>query len=132
MPSILLIEDHVVFAQAIQRLLTGQTDLEIVDIVQSGEDALKKLSELKVDLALVDVSLPAMSGIDLVQQIRTEFPLLYCLMLSGHMSPNYVKRSLAAGASGYVLKEDTNGILVGIRRVLGGEIYVSQVLQNYK
>jgi len=132
MPSILLIEDHVVFAQAIQRLLTGQTDLEIVDIVQSGEDALKKLSELKVDLALVDVSLPAMSGIDLVQQIRTEFPLLYCLMLSGHMSPNYVKRSLDAGASGYVLKEDTNGILVGIRRVLGGEIYVSQVLQNYK
>ena len=92
--SILVIEDHMQFANAMQRLLSGQTDLEIVDIVQSGEEALKKLPELKVHLVLVDVSLPTMNGIDLVQQIRTEFPHVRCLMLSGHMTPNYVKRSL--------------------------------------
>ena len=130
MSSILIIEDHTVFANAIQRLLRGQTDLEIVDIVQSGEEALKKLPELKVDLVLVDVSLPTMNGIDLVQQIRAEFPHLRCLMLSGHMTANYVKRALDVGASGYILKDDVNGILEGIRRVLDGEIYVSEALRR--
>lgn len=132
MASILIVEDHTLFANAMQRLLSGKTDLEIVGVVQSGEEALKKLPELKVDLVLVDVSLPAMSGIDLVQQIRREFPCIHCLILSGHMIPNYVKRSLAVGASGYVLKDDVNGILEGIRRALDDEIYVSQALQGYE
>ena len=132
MASILIIEDHVLFAKAMQRLLAGKTDLEIVDIVQSGKEALKKLPELKVDLVLVDVSLPTMNGIDLVQQIRTEFPHIRCLMLSGHMTPDYVKRSLEVGASGYVLKDDVKGILEGIRRALDGEIYVSRALRRYK
>ena len=132
MSSILIIEDHRLFANAIQRLLAGQTDLEIVDIVQSGEEALKKLSTLKVDLVLVDVSLPTINGIDLVQQIRTEFPHIRCLMLSGHMIPKYVKRSLSVGASGYILKDDVNCILEGIRGALDGEIYVSQALRRNK
>ena len=130
MSSILLIEDHIQFAQAIQRLLTRQTDLEIVDIVHSGEEALKKLPGLKVDLALVDVSLPNVNGIDLVQRIHSQFPGLRCLMLSGHATQNYVKRSLDVGASGYILKDDVNGILEGIRRVLDGEIYVSRALRR--
>jgi DNA-binding NarL/FixJ family response regulator len=132
MSSILLIEDHMLFAQAIQRLLIRETGLEIVDIVQSGEEALKKLPGLKVDLAIIDVSLPVMSGIDVVRQIHVEFPQLRCLMLSGHMTPKYVKHSLEAGAYGYVLKDDVNGILEGIRRALDGEIYLSAALRRYK
>jgi len=130
MSSILIIEDHRLFADAVQRLLSGQSDLEIVDIVKSGEEALKKLPGLKVDLVLVDVSLPTISGIDLVQQIHTEFPHLRCLMMSGHMTPKYVKRSLEVGASGYILKDDVNGIVEGIRRALDGEIYVSEALRS--
>lgn|SRR5689334_9693975 len=130
MSSILIVEDHMLFANAMQRLLAGKTDLEIVDIVQSGEEALKKLPELKVDLVLVDVSLPTMNGIDLVQQIHTEFPHIRCLILSGHMTSTYVKRALGVGASGYILKDDVNGILEGIRRALDGEIYVSQTLRR--
>jgi DNA-binding NarL/FixJ family response regulator len=132
MSSILLIEDHMLFAQAIQRLLNRETGLEIVDIVQSGEEALKKLPGLKVDLAIIDVSLPVMSGIDVVRQIHVEFPQLRCLMLSGHLTPKYVKHSLEAGAYGYVLKDDVNGILEGIRRALDGEIYLSAALRRYQ
>lgn len=117
------------FANAIQRLLKGQADLEIVDTVQSGEEALAKLPGLNVDLVLVDVSLPTMNGIDLVQQIHLEFPHLRCLMLSGHMSSKYVKHALDVGASGYVLKDDVNGILEGIRRALEGGNYVSEALR---
>jgi DNA-binding NarL/FixJ family response regulator len=132
MSSILLIEDHMGFAKAIQNFLSRQTDLEIVGVVQSGEETLRKLHELKIDLVLVDVSLPKMSGIDLVQQIHSEFPGLRCLILSGHMNQKYVKHALDIGASGYVLKDDVNGILEGIRRVLDGEIYVSQSLRRYE
>ena len=130
MSSILIIEDHRLFANAIQRLLNQQPDLEIVGVIQSGEEALRKLPGLKVDLVLVDVSLPTMNSIDLVQQIHTKFPHLRCLMVSGHMTEGYVKRSLDVGASGYVLKDDVNGILEGIRRALDGGIYVSQALRR--
>lgn len=71
-----------------------------------------------------------MNGIDIAQQIRMEFPHLRCLMLSGHISSKYVKRSLEVGACGYILKEDVDGILEGIRRALDGGIYVSQALQS--
>ncbi len=130
MSSILLVEDHPGFAKAIQNLLTRQTDLEIVGVIQSREEALKILREVKVDLVLVDVSLPHMNGIDLVQQIHTEFPSLRCLMLSGHLTQKYVQHALDVGASGYILKDDMTGILEGIRQVLGGEIYVSQALRG--
>jgi DNA-binding NarL/FixJ family response regulator len=130
MASVLIIEDHMLFAQTIQLLLSRQTDLEIVDIVSSGEEALKKLPGLKVDLVLVDVSLPGMSGIDLVEKIHAEFPHLRCLMLSGHVIPKYVNHSLEAGARGYILKEDVTGILEGVRQVLLGEIYVSKALRG--
>ena len=130
MNSILLIEDHIGFANAIQRLLASQPDLEIVGVIRSGDEALKILRERKVDLVLVDVSLPAINGIDLVQQIHTEFSHLRCLILSGHMVPKYVERSLDVRASGYILKDDVNGILEGIQRVLSGETYVSQVLRG--
>ena len=132
MASILLIEDHIEFANALQRLLNGKTGFQIIDVVQSAEDTLKKLPDLKVDLILVDVSLPMMNGIDLVQQIHAEYPQLRCLMLSGHMTPKYVKRSLDVGARGYILKDDLSGIREGIRRVLDGEIYLSEVLRQYQ
>ena len=73
-----------------------------------------------------------MNGIDLVQQIHREFPNIRCLMLSGHMTTNYVKRSLEVGASGYILKDDVKGILEGIRQALDGGIYVSPALRRYE
>jgi len=78
----------------------------------------------------VDVSLPDMSGIDFVAALQKDYPHLPCLMLSGHTSAQYVERSLAAGARGYVIKDNFNGILEGIERVLQGEIYISEELQD--
>jgi DNA-binding NarL/FixJ family response regulator len=129
MSSILLIEDHPMFANTIQHFLTSQADLEITGIVKTGEEALEKLPELKIDLVLADVSLPTMNGIEAVRQIHVIYPHLHCLILSGHMSQKYVKLALNAGASGYVLKDDVNGLLEGIRKALAGEFYVSPALR---
>lgn len=130
MVSVLVIEDHVVFGRALVRLLTEKTNVDAVEVVRSGEEALEKLASLDVDLVLVDVSLPTMNGIQLVGAIHQQFPDLLCLMLSGHMTPFYVQRSLDAGARGYVLKDDIPGVIEGVERVLNGEIYISSALRN--
>ncbi len=130
MASILVIEDHIVFGKALVRLLTEKANVEVVDLVRTGEEALEKLPSLQVDLVLIDVSLPTINGIQLVSMIHQQFPDMLCLMLSGHLTPFYVKRSLEAGARGYVLKDDIPGVLEGVERVLGGEIYVSSALRD--
>jgi two-component system response regulator DesR len=112
------------------RLLTEKANVEVVDVVRSAEEALEKLPSLHVDLVLIDVSLPTISGIQLVGMIHRQFPDVLCLMLSGHLTPFYVKRSLEAGARGYVLKDDIPGVLEGVERVLAGEIYVSSALRD--
>jgi DNA-binding NarL/FixJ family response regulator len=129
MSSILVIEDHAAFGKALVRLLSEKTNLEVVGVIPTGEEALEKLPSLDVDLLLIDVSLPKMNGIRLVGLIHEQFPDLRCMMLSGHLTPFYVKRSLEAGARGYVLKDDISGVLEGVEHVLNGEIYVSKALR---
>jgi DNA-binding NarL/FixJ family response regulator len=71
-----------------------------------------------------------MSGINLVQRLRQADPDLSCVMLSGHLSIQYARRALEAGARGYLIKDNPLGILAGIPRILKGEIYVSEELRN--
>ncbi|RPI95269.1 MAG: DNA-binding response regulator [Chloroflexi bacterium] len=130
MPSILLVEDHAIFAQSLWRVLRDKGKLDVVGIAGSAEEALEKIPGLKLDLVLVDVSLPKQSGISLVFILHEKYPTLPCVMLSGHLSPHYVRTSLEAGARGYLVKDHAEGILTGIRRVLEGEIYVSEELRS--
>ena len=126
MTSVLLVEDHPIFAQALLRMLKEKSQLDVVAVAQSAEEALEKVSDHKVDLVLVDVSLPQRSGISLVLLLHEKYPELPCVMLSGHASQHYASSSLAAGARGYLVKDHTEEILKGIQHVLQGEIYVSE------
>jgi DNA-binding NarL/FixJ family response regulator len=126
MTSILLVEDHEIFAMALQRVLQERGHIEVVTVAKSAEDALNLILNLDVDLVLVDVSLPYLSGINLVLNLQKNYPDLPCVMLSGHASQYYVRSSLAAGARGYLLKDHAAEILDGIQRVLQGEVYISE------
>ena len=126
MTSILLVEDHAIYAGVLLRLLQERGHLEIVAVARSAEEALEKIPELELDLVLVDVSLPQRSGISLVIALHSKYPDLPCVMLSGHVSQHYARSSLAAGARGYLVKDHVHEILEGIQRVLQGEIYVSE------
>ncbi len=130
MTSIFLVEDHAIFAQSLLRVLREKGHLDVVAIAGSAEEALEKIPGLQIDLVLVDVSLPQRSGISLVLLLHEKYPDLPCVMLSGHLSPHYVRTSLEAGARGYLVKDRAEGILTGIRRVLQGEIYVSEELRS--
>jgi DNA-binding NarL/FixJ family response regulator len=128
--SILLVEDHAGFAQALLHMLSQNQNLQIVAIAESAEAALKYLREAKVDLVLVDYSLPDMSGVSLLETLLAEHPDLPCAMLSGHLSLQHARRALELGARGYMIKDNPVGILNGIPRILKGEIYVSDELRS--
>ncbi len=128
MTSILVVEDHPVFTQSLVRLLRERGKFEVTT-AGSGEEAVEQVKEASPDLVVIDVSLPGMSGIRLLKALHDVKPGIPCLMLSGHLANQYVLQSMAAGARGYVLKEDISGILEGIKRVLHGGTYISHALQ---
>lgn len=128
--SILLVEDHAGFAQALRQMLSQNPSLQIVSVAETAETALEYLHQSGVDLVLIDYSLPDMSGISLVQALQQDYPDLPCAILSGHLSIQFAQRALEAGARGYLIKDDPLGILSGLPRILKGEIYVSEELRN--
>jgi DNA-binding NarL/FixJ family response regulator len=130
MPKLLIVEDNAILASTLLRFLREQDGLTVAAVAPTAEAALEQLSTLKVDLVLVDVALPAMNGIDLVEALHKQYPALPCLMLSGHNGIDYVGRALAAGAKGYVVKSSPQSILEAVERVLAGEIYLSEELQR--
>jgi DNA-binding NarL/FixJ family response regulator len=123
MTSVMLVEDHPIFAQVLLRFLQERGHLEVVAVAKSAEEALDQIPDLKLDLILVDVSLPVRSGISLVLFLHEKYPELPCIMLSGHRSSQY--------ARGYLIKDHAEGILEGIQHVLHGEIYVSEELRDF-
>jgi DNA-binding NarL/FixJ family response regulator len=125
MTSILMVEDHPYMAKVIKRYLQEVGELEVAAVASTGQEELELLLQIEVDLALVDVSLPNMSGIDLVAELHRKYPQLPCLMLSGHTARQLVQRSLAVGAKGYIIKDNPSAIIEGIRCVLAGGTYLS-------
>jgi DNA-binding NarL/FixJ family response regulator len=130
MPTLFVVEDNVLLADTLVMFLRKHGNLSVAGLAPSAESALEELTQHAVDLVLVDVALPGMNGVEFVSMVRKIYPTLPCLMLSGHDEVDYVRRALAAGARGYVLKSFPNQILEAIRRVLAGEIYVSEELQR--
>jgi DNA-binding NarL/FixJ family response regulator len=129
MTTLLVVEDNATFANIVIQFLSRFDNYAVVAVVGSAEEALAQLPNLTVDLALLDVSLPRISGIELAAAIRKQYPELRCIMFSGHHEHVYVQQALAAGAQGYVLKENPLDLVAAIRAVLAGETYLSAKLQ---
>lgn len=123
--SILIVEDHEVYSRALLRLLSADQELNILAVLDTAEQALEQLEQLKVDLVLADISLPKMSGLELVKKLHGQYPDLPTAILSGHRTPDYVQRALDAGVRGYLVKDNPGGILEGIKCILNGEMYIS-------
>lgn len=130
MIRVLIVEDHDIMRESLVLSLQDQPDIEVCGAFESAERSLTMLPTVQADLALIDVSLSDMSGIDLLWTLKQQRPDLCALMLSGHAEPTYVVRALAAGASGYVLKGRASEIPVAIREVIAGRQYLSPALEH--
>ncbi len=130
MISILLVEDNPFVVDALDGLLDTYPDIELVARARTAAEALFLLPDTVADLALVDLALPDMNGIDLVAAMRRTRPELPCVILTAHREPGYVQRALAVGARGYITKEQPLAIIDGVERVLAGEVYLSPDLRD--
>jgi len=128
--SIFLVEDHAGFASALNNMLSQKENLKIVAVAGTAEEALEQLRDVKVDLVLIDFSLPDMTGLNLLERLHQEHPDLRCAILSGHLLPQHARRALDVGARGYLIKDNPAEILTGIQCMLRGEIYVSKELRK--
>ena len=128
--NIYIIEDHPLMQRMMSEFINRMPDLQVCGIAATAQEALDQLPTTTVDLVLVDVSLPDMDGIHLVQALHAQQPTLVCLMLSGHQERSYVQRALAVGARGYLAKGNPSELVMAIHQVLKGEIYLSESLRT--
>lgn len=124
--QILIVDDHPVVRQGFSQLVTSEQGLSAPWEASTSGEALNLVNKHEPDLALVDVALDGISGIELVKQLQTHYPELPVLVVSIHDEKLYAERALAAGARGYVMKCISNEeMLKAIHHVLSGRVYVS-------
>ena len=125
--KVLLVDDHPVTRQGVTALINQQPGLVVCGEADNAAKALDLIRDQQPDMAIVDISLKTISGIELMKNIKVQFPKLPVLMMSMHDETLYAERSLRAGAKGYVMKQEANEqILIAINRVLHGDIYLSE------
>jgi len=126
MIRVLLADDHEIVRDGLKRILAATNDVQVTAEAASGDAALALVKAGDFDVALLDMSMPGLSGIDLIKRIRLEKPKLRILVLSMHGEQQYAARALKAGAAGYLTKESAAEKLLGaLRKVAAGGVHVS-------
>lgn len=126
---ILLVDDHAVVRFGIAQLINRQSDLVVCGEEEDARKALDAIVRLKVELIIADLSLKDSSGLELIRNIKAQFPSLPILVVSVHDETIYAEIAFRAGALGYLMKQEAlEKIVTAIRRVLSGSVYVSDAL----
>jgi len=126
---ILLVDDHAVVRFGIAQLINRQSDLVVCGEEEAASRALTAIEELNPDLVIADLSLKDSSGLELMRNIKAQYPRLPILAISAHDESVYADLAFRAGALGYLMKEEAlEKIPTAIRRVLAGDVYVSEAL----
>lgn len=135
MTTIFIADDHSLVRDGIRSIISEHKRFKIIGEAADGNAAFEKIKELKPDLAIVDISMPGLSGINLTKAVQQDAPDVKVMILSMHSSEDYISNALEAGASGYLLKDsDKEEVVLAIDKIAAGETYcgknVSQILIN--
>lgn len=123
-PRVLLADDHVLIAQALEHLLRAEFD--IVGTVSDGRALLKAAGELRPDVAVVDIGMPLLNGLDAGEQLKALHPGIKVVFLTQNREPRFAAEAFRRNASGYLLKDAAaSELTAAIRAALGGKTYVS-------
>jgi DNA-binding NarL/FixJ family response regulator len=128
---VLVADDHAIVREGLGTMLSNQPDMTVVGLATHGRDAIRMVDEYQPDVAIMDISMPELNGIDAISQMLPRHPNIKVIVLSIHETKPYVYRALKAGARGYLLKE-TAGLEVvdAVRAVYSGERYLSQRISD--
>ena len=125
--KVMIVDDHPMMRQGLAQLIDNEPDPKVVAEADTGGQGLDIVVKEKLDLAVLDISLPDRNGLELIKDIRSVKPELPILIISMHDEALYAERVLRAGARGYIMKQEGGKkLLQAIRQVLTGQIYVSE------
>lgn len=126
MPKIklLIVDDHPLILEGLKNLLSGEASIEVVHLCSTAIDTIQAMKLEKPDIALLDINLPDINGIELCSKIKKEFPDVKTIALTTYSQRSYINKMMQAGASGYLLKNATKSeILEAIQEVYDGGMY---------
>ena len=134
---IVIAEDHTILREGLRSLLCSDPEFDVVGEAEDGRDAIRCVEALSPDLALMDLSMPRMNGLDAIKEIKKQNPEIKIIVLTVHKTEEYILATLQAGADGYLLKDANHSELVmAIKNVLAGKRYLSpgiseKVIEGY-
>ncbi|MBI3370143.1 MAG: response regulator transcription factor [Betaproteobacteria bacterium] len=132
MIRLLVADDHTLVREGLKQILASAPDVQVADEAVDGDQALAKVRGGEFDLVLLDMSMPGISGIELIKRLKLEKPRLRILVLSMHGEQQYAARAYKAGASGYLTKDSASGELIGaIRKVAAGGVYINSAAAEH-
>jgi two-component system response regulator NreC len=129
--KLVVADDHKIFRQGITKLLEDESDLQVVGEAANGREAVKKTTELKPDVVLMDIAMANLNGLEATKQIKKVLPETKVIMLTMHKNEEYILQSFQAGASGFILKEGAVEELVNaIRSIHQDKSFLSPTISK--
>ena len=125
--QVIVVDDHPAIREAIADIISDKMGIELVGEASNADDAFQIIEKLKPDVAIIDISLEDAHGLDLVQNVKAQYPEIQVIVFSMYDESVYAERAIRAGASGYLMKsEPTQSVVEAIRSVIQGEVYLSR------
>ena len=124
--SILIVEDHTIVREGLRALLSLDPAFEVVGETDNGRDAIHLVGSFRPSLVLMDLSMPGINGMEAIREIKQRHHEVRIIVLTVHKTEEYIRATLQAGASGYVLKDATHAeLMMAIKSVMEGKTYLS-------
>jgi DNA-binding NarL/FixJ family response regulator len=128
---VVIVDDHPLFRERLSELINHELDMEVCGEAENAQQAIDLIRNTAPDLAIVDITLKGSSGLELIKSIKALPIGVPVLVLSMHDESLYAERALRSGATGYITKhESADNVLLAIRRVLAGEVYLSGTMTS--
>ncbi len=129
---IILADDHVMVRRGLRRIISDRSDMEVVGEAGDGLELLKLLRKINPNLIILDLSMPNLRGIEAISEIRRMYPDVKILILTMHKEAAYIYRTLAAGAAGYLIKDEAEEeLFAAISSVQRDKVYISPSLGEH-
>ena len=129
--KIVLADDHKILREGLKSLLNTTEDLEVIGEAADGREAIRFVENCHPELLLLDISMPKMNGISVIQELKSRIPEVKILVLTIHESDDYILESFRSGGDGYCVKDaNSSELLTAIRSVLDGKRYLSPSISH--
>lgn len=130
--TVLIADDHDIIRKGLRSILEQRSEYKVVGEAKDGEEALEKIEKLKPDILLLDISMPKISGLDIISQARRRWSAIKIIIISVHKMTAYILKAFKAGVSGYLIKENAaEELLLALNRVNLGRTYLSPTASEF-